>query len=103
MENFINRMINEAAFLVDRVKNRPVVPGTSQLFKIKQTYTKTFYVSPLDKKDKHPFDNGKIPGHLKEHFRLMDYRNKYYQKTTRPLKGIVERSRDKRKLWKVKK
>lgn len=103
MEGFIKRMMNEAEFLVNRVKNRPIVPKTSKLFTIKQTYTETLYVSPLNENDTRPFDNGEIPEHLREHFALMDYRNKYYQNIIRPKKGITIRSRDIRKKWKFKK
>ena len=70
--------------------------------KIKQTYTQTFWQSPLNKKVRIPITNGKIPTRLLQHWNIFDYRNKYYQKN-RIGYGVTYRAHERRKKWKVRK
>lgn len=107
MDNFIKNIFYEAAFLVNRLEQRPHVDGTPLLYNIKQTHTETFWVSPLNKRRKKSFYLGVIPNHLMRHFYALDYRVKYYQRKVRlpkVVKNLIEgkstvRSRDERKIW----
>ena len=99
MDNFVKNICNEAAFLLNQLKQRPIVEGTSLLFKVKQTDVETVWVHPLDETKTKPFYIGKIPSYLRKHFDKLKISTEYYQNVVRPRKGITNRSRDKRKGW----
>lgn len=101
LENFADRLIKAALFMENRINGRPTVPGTNQLFEIKQTNSETYYVSPLDKKDKRYFLNGEIPKELRSYATTLFNRIKYYQKN-RKKNGIKKRQRKIRKTWTIK-
>ncbi|MCX6753230.1 MAG: hypothetical protein NTW62_02720 [Candidatus Nomurabacteria bacterium] len=100
-KQFADRLIKATLFMQNRLNYRPVVPGTSVLFEIQQTFTETKYVSPLDKKVTHYFLNGEIPDELRSYAATLSYRIKYYQKN-RKKNGIKKRAKDLRKKWLIK-
>ncbi len=100
MNSFIKNIVNEVAFLINRLEDRPFIEGTNLLFNIKQTDVETVWVSPINKKVTIPFYLGKIPDRLRQHFDALKNRTEYYQNVVRPKKGITVRARDLRKKWK---
>ncbi len=101
-DRFLKHMADRAEFLVCVLRKRPIVPLGSRLMIIKQTYTETYWLSPLDKSIRVPITNGKIPRRLLHHWHVFDYRNKYYQKN-RLSYGVTYRAHKRRKKWKVRK
>lgn len=102
MDNFVNNLANEAEIFVKMLQARPTVKGTKLLYKLEQTFTKIFWVNPLDETDTKDFYPGGLEDHLIKHFYKQDYSINYYQGTVRQRKGIVSRSQDNRKTWEKK-
>ncbi|MFZ2205740.1 MAG: hypothetical protein WAV23_04065 [Minisyncoccia bacterium] len=83
MDHFVENLFLEAAFLENRLYQRPRVPGTSSFYEIKQTKSKVIWIAPLETKNPEDkikeFYLGKIPANLKNHFFIFKNRTWYYR------------------------